>query len=326
MFSKDRQCTLALTPGDPAGIGPDLAVLLSKRSTTDRIVVIADRNMLEDRSKLLQCEISFCSYDSESQPADKMEVLHFDCDSPVVPGKGDPSNARYVLNTLDRAVQGCLSQEFDAMVTGPVNKEIIARSGIPFMGHTEYLAELTGSKCPVMLLTDGELRVALVTTHIPLNQVAEAVTCERVTAVATVLHNDLRSRLDIASPRIGVCGLNPHAGEGGVLGDEEIEKIIPAIEMLQKEGINAVGPLPADTIFVQNQLDKFDVILAMYHDQGLPVVKYAGFGEVVNVTLGLPIIRTSVDHGTAYGIAGTGSADINSLLSAVDMARELSRV
>ena len=326
MFANDKQCTLALTPGDPAGIGPDLTVLLSKRSTTDRIVVIADRNMLEDRSKLLQCEISFCSYDSESQPADKMEVLHFDCDSPVVPGKGDPSNARYVLNTLDRAVQGCLSQEFDAIVTGPVNKEIIARSGIPFMGHTEYLAELTGSKCPVMLLTDGELRVALVTTHIPLNQVAEAVTCERVTAVATVLHNDLRNRLDIASPRIGVCGLNPHAGEGGVLGDEEIEKIIPAIEMLQKEGINAVGPLPADTIFVQNQLEKFDVILAMYHDQGLPVVKYAGFGEVVNVTLGLPIIRTSVDHGTAYGIAGTGSAEINSLLSAVEMARELSRV
>ena len=326
MFSKDKQCTLALTPGDPAGIGPDLVVLLSKRSTTDRIVVIADRNMLEDRSKLLQCEISFCSYDSESQPADKMEVLHFDCSSPVVPGKGDPSNARYVLNTLDRAVQGCLGQEFDAMVTGPVNKEIIARSGIPFVGHTEYLAELTGSKCPVMLLTDGELRVALVTTHIPLNQVAEAITRDRITAVASVLHNDIRSRLDIASPRIGVCGLNPHAGEGGVLGDEEIEKIIPAIEMLQKEGINAVGPLPADTIFVQNQLEKFDVILAMYHDQGLPVVKYAGFGEVVNVTLGLPIVRTSVDHGTAYGIAGTGSAEINSLLSAVDMARELSRV
>ena len=326
MFSKDKLCTLALTPGDPAGIGPDLAVLLSKRSTTDRIVVIADRNMLEERSKKLQCEISFCSYDSESQPTDKIEVLHFDCDSPVVPGKGDPSNARYVLKTLDRAVQGCLSGEFDAMVTGPVNKETIARSGIPFVGHTEYLAELTGSKCPVMLLTDGELRVALVTTHIPLNQVAEAITRERVTAVATVLHNDLRSRLDIASPRIGVCGLNPHAGEGGVLGDEEIEKIIPAIEMLQKEGINAVGPLPADTIFVQNQLEKFDVILAMYHDQGLPVVKYAGFGEVVNVTLGLPIVRTSVDHGTAYDIAGTGCADINSLLSAVEMARELSRV
>ena len=326
MFSNDKQCTLALTPGDPAGIGPDLAVLLSKRSTTDRIVVIADRKMLEERSKKLQCEISFCSYDSESQPADKMEVLHFDCDSPVVPGKGDPSNARYVLNTLDRAVQGCLSREFDAMVTGPVNKEIIARSGIPFVGHTEYLAELTGSKCPVMLLTDGKLRVALVTTHIPLNQVAEAITRERVTAVTTVLHNDLRSRLDIASPRIGVCGLNPHAGEGGVLGDEEIEKIIPAIEMLQKEGVNAVGPLPADTIFVQNQLEKFDVILAMYHDQGLPVVKYAGFGEVVNVTLGLPIVRTSVDHGTAYDIAGTGCADINSLLSAVEMARELSRV
>ena len=326
MFSKDKQCTLALTPGDPAGIGPDLTVLLSKRSTTDRIVVIADRIMLEERSKKLQCETSFCSYNSESQPIDKIEVLHFDCDSPVVPGKGDPSNARYVLNTLDRAVQGCLSREFDAMVTGPVNKEIIARSGIPFVGHTEYLAELTGSKCPVMLLTDGELRVALVTTHIPLNQVAEAITRERVTAVATVLHNDLRSRLDIASPRIGVCGLNPHAGEGGVLGVEEIEKIIPAIEMLQKEGINAVGPLPADTIFVQNQLEKFDVILAMYHDQGLPVVKYAGFGEVVNVTLGLPIIRTSVDHGTAYGIAGTGSAEINSLLSAVEMARELARV
>ena len=326
MFANDKQCTLALTPGDPAGIGPDLTVLLSIRSTTDRIVVIADRNMLEERSKKLQCETSFCSYDSESQPADKMEVLHFDCDSPVVPGKGDPSNARYVLNTLDRAVQGCLSREFDAMVTGPVNKEIIARSGIPFVGHTEYLAELTGSKCPVMLLTDGELRVALVTTHIPLNQVAEAITREKVTAVATVLHNDLRIRLDIASPRIGVCGLNPHAGEGGVLGDEEIEKIIPAIEMLQKEGINAVGPLPADTIFVQNQLEKFDVILAMYHDQGLPVVKYAGFGDVVNVTLGLPIVRTSVDHGTAYGIAGTGSAEINSLLSAVEMARELSRV
>ena len=282
--------------------------------------------MLEERSKKLQCKASFCSYNSESQPTDKIEVLHFDCDSSVVPGKGDPSNARYVLNTLDRAVQGCLSREFDAMVTGPVNKEIIARSGIPFVGHTEYLAELTGSKCPVMLLTDGELRVALVTTHIPLNQVAKAITRERVTAVATVLHNDLRSRLDIASPRIGVCGLNPHAGEGGVLGDEEIEKIIPAIEMLQKEGVNAVGPFPADTIFVQNQLEKFDVILAMYHDQGLPVVKYAGFGEVVNVTLGLPIVRTSVDHGTAYDIAGTGCADINSLLSAVEMARELSRV
>ena len=316
-------CTLALTPGDPAGIGPDLTLLLAKQRPEHRIVVVADRNLLEERAAALNCDVTFRDYSHEPISSGEIECLHVNCGATVRPGQADSDHAAYILRTLDVAVNGCLSGEFDAMVTGPVNKESIIRSGIAFTGHTEYLAEKTDSNCPVMLLSDGKLRVALATTHLPLSKVPQAITRRRIKNVTRVLHQDLVDRFGFDSPRIGVCGLNPHAGEGGQLGMEETTEIIPAIEGLQAEGINVSGPFPADTIFTRKRLLGFDAILSMYHDQGLPVIKHAAFGEVVNITLGLPIIRTSVDHGTAYDIAGTSQADISSLSSAVSMAAQL---
>ncbi|MDE0310470.1 MAG: 4-hydroxythreonine-4-phosphate dehydrogenase PdxA [Acidiferrobacterales bacterium] len=320
----DRIRVLAYTPGDPAGIGPDLTLQLASQICQHRIVVIADRNVLKERAKLLHVNPALREYDRSQRSTGEIECLHVDCSATVHPGQPDTKYAEYILETLDIAIDGCLSGEFDGLVTGPVGKEIIIRAGTAFTGHTEYLAKKTKTDCPVMLLCCGNLRVALVTTHLPLSKVPKAVTKDRILSVARVLQHDLVNRFQIASPRIGVCGLNPHAGEGGQLGTEEVSEIRPAIKQLQAEGLEISGPYPADTLFTGKMLDRFDVILSMYHDQGLPVVKHAGFGEVVNVTLGLPMVRTSVDHGTAYDIAATGQADAGSLLSAITMAAELS--
>ena len=315
--------TLALTPGDPAGIGPDLVVMLDNSRTVDRIVVIADHGVLTERANLLGRDTRFSDYLPE-KCTPGIEIIHVDCQYPVTPGEGDHRHSNYLLNTLNRAVEGCLSGEFDALVTGPVNKEMMIRGGFDFSGHTEYLAKKSGAKLPVMLLMNQSLKVALVTTHIPLSEVPRHISRERIVAIARVLHKDLTDRFGLDSPHIGICGLNPHAGEGGELGREEITDIIPAIDSLREEGINASGPFPADTIFTPHQLLKYDVVLAMYHDQGLPVIKHSAFGEIVNVTLGLPIIRTSVDHGTAYDIAGRGGADAGSLQAALALASQLS--
>ena len=315
--------TLALTPGDPAGIGPDLVAMLANSCTADRIVVIADQSVLIERAKILDRNVSFNDYlPEESTPG--VEIIHVDCQFPVTPGEGDLRHSNYLINTLNRAVEGCLSGEFDALVTGPINKEMMMQGGFDFTGHTEYLAKVSGAKLPVMLLMNRSLKVALVTTHVPLSEVPRYISRERIVAIVRVLHKDLEERFGLDSPRIGICGLNPHAGEGGELGKEEITDIIPAIDSLREEGINASGPYPADTIFASHQLSKFDVVLAMYHDQGLPVIKHSAFGESVNVTLGLPIIRTSVDHGTAYDIAGLGVADSGSLQAALELASQLS--
>ena len=314
---------LAFTPGDPAGIGPDLAVMLADFDTADKIVIIADREVLAARAKLLGQNLSLRDYQPDVLNAG-LEILHTECTFSVTPGCGDPHHTRYVIDALDRAIDGCLSNEFDALVTGPINKEAIIRSGFDFMGHTEYLALRTGADCPVMLLTSENMKVALVTTHLPLNQVAAQVTCPKVVEIGRVLHRDLVNRFGIQSPRIGVCGLNPHAGEGGKLGNEELTQINPAIEILSQEGINVSGPHPADTLFASHRLAQLDAVLAMYHDQGLPVIKHSSFGKIVNVTLGLPIVRTSVDHGTAYDIAGRGVADSGSLHHALTLANQLS--
>lgn len=315
--------TLALTPGDPAGIGPDLVVMLANSLTVDRIVVVADHSVLTERAKLLGKETSFSDYLPEKRTPG-VQINHIDCQFPVTPGEGDHRHSNYLMSTLNRAVEGCLSGEFDALVTGPINKEMMMRGGFDFMGHTEYLAKISGAKLPVMLLMNQSLKVALVTTHVPLSEVPRHINRDRVAAIVRVLHKDLVERFGLDSPRIGLCGLNPHAGEGGELGKEEINDIIPAIDSLREEGIDASGPYPADTIFAPHQLSKFDVVLAMYHDQGLPVIKHSAFGEIVNVTLGLPIIRTSVDHGTAYDIAGRGVADAGSLRAALALASQLS--
>ena len=315
--------TLALTPGDPAGIGPDLVATLANSRMTDRIVVIADQRVLTERAKLLGKDVSFNDYLPEERTPG-VEIIHVDCEFPVTPGEGDHRHSNYLINTLNRAVEGCLSGEFDALITGPVNKEMMMQGGFDFVGHTEYLAKMSGAKLPVMLLMNQSLKVALVTTHVPLSEVPRHISRERIVAIVRVLHNDLSERFALDSPRIGLCGLNPHAGEGGELGREEITDIIPAIASLCEEGIDASGPYPADTIFAPHQLSKFDVVLAMYHDQGLPVIKHSAFGEIVNVTLGLPIIRTSVDHGTAYDIAGRGVADAGSLRAALTLASQLS--
>ena len=323
--SNSKRKPLVVTPGDPAGIGPDIAVMLQAGELRERIVIIADRDVLRERANALGQEFSFPDYREESAATSGIEVLHVPCSHRVTAGKPDPGNAGYILNTLENAIRGCLGRKFGALITGPVNKETIRRAGIDFSGHTEFLAERTQSPLPVMLLTDEKLRVALVTTHLPLAEVSAAISQEKIVSVARILNNDLKLRFHMPSPRIGVCGLNPHAGEGGTLGTEDVTEILPAVETLRSEGVHIKGPYPADTIFIQNQLRKFDVVLAMYHDQGLPVIKHSAFGHVVNVTLGLPIIRTSVDHGTAYDIAGTGNADIGSMMSAIELARNFCR-
>lgn len=318
---------IVITPGEPAGIGPDLALALATRVFEAELIVIADAQLMRQRARLLDAPIEIAVFDPGSAPQAHrpgvLKVLPIAATAPVQAGVLNPTNARYVLETLRRSIDGCLKGEFDALVTGPVQKSVINDAGIPFTGHTEFLAARTGGY-PVMLLTTDRLRVALVTTHLPLARVSQAITHERLTQVVRVLDNGLRRRFGIQSPRILVCGLNPHAGEEGHLGREEIEIISPSLDALREEGMNLVGPLPADTLFTPGHLKDADAVLAMYHDQGLPVLKHVGFGRAVNVTLGLPIIRTSVDHGTALTLAGTGRADAGSLEAAVMLAIELS--
>ena len=288
---------LVVTAGEPAGVGPELCNALVGTRFEKRVVVMGDRRQIDERLAIIDTPF----------PAS------------VEPGRPTPANAATLLDGLRQAAEGCLAGEFAGMVTAPLAKSVIADSGVPFTGHTEYLAEITGAPLPVMMLVAGDLRVALATTHLALREVADAVTPETLESVIRVLHGDLRARFGIASPEIVVCGLNPHAGEAGHLGREEIDTIGPALDKLRAEGLHLRGPLPADTAFTPAAGHK-DAVLAMYHDQGLPVLKYAGFGHAVNVTLGLPIIRTSVDHGTAFDIAGTGTADAGSLMAAVELA------
>jgi 4-hydroxythreonine-4-phosphate dehydrogenase len=320
---------LALTCGEPAGIGPDLAVMLAQTDLPDALVCLADPALLHARAAQLGLPLVIREYSAathvEPQRAGELCVLPVPLRAECVPGRLDPANAAHVLDQLARACDGCLSGEFDALVTAPVHKGVINEAGTAFSGHTEFFAERCGGQHPVMLLAAGELRVALATTHLPLRAVADAITPTVLTQVARILHRDLREKYAIAQPRILVCGLNPHAGEDGHLGREEIEVITPTLEALRAEGLDLVGPLPADTLFTPRLLDGADAVLAMYHDQGLPVLKHAGFGRAVNVTLGLPIIRTSVDHGTALALAGTGQAVSGSLMAALRLAGELVR-
>jgi len=306
---------LALTCGEPAGIGPDICLLataqLTSRDLGCDITVLGDETLLAQRAR--QLGLSFSPQD----------LVHVPLREPVRPGSLDPRNAPWVLELLDRAMAGCRDGTFDAIVTAPVQKSVINDAGIAFTGHTEYLADACGVKRPVMLLAADTLRVALATTHLPLASVSAAITAGLLDEVLAILHRDLSAKWGIAAPRIGVCGLNPHAGESGHLGREELEVITPAIERARARGITASGPWPADTIFTPRQLGNFDVVLAMFHDQGLPVLKYAGFGHAVNVTLGLPLIRTSVDHGTALELAGSGRADHGSLMAALELAAQL---
>ncbi|MGH8227955.1 MAG: 4-hydroxythreonine-4-phosphate dehydrogenase PdxA [Steroidobacteraceae bacterium] len=323
---------IALTSGEPAGIGPDLCLELARQPLPCRLVCLADSSLLRARARLLGLEtIALRPYDPSQRQAHEpgahragtLEVLDAPLAAASEAGRPDPRNARYVLGLLDRAADGCLAGEFDAMVTAPVQKSTIADAGIAFTGHTEYLAARTGAPRPVMMLASGTLRVALATTHLPLRAVSDAISVDSLTEVLDILHRDLKRWWRLDTPRIGVCGLNPHAGESGHLGDEELRVIRPALERARERGIAAEGPLPADTIFVPRSLERYDAVLAMYHDQGLPVIKHARFDSAVNVTLGLPIVRTSVDHGTALDLAGTGAADASSLLAAVMLAVEL---
>lgn len=318
----------ALTPGEPAGIGPDLCLLLARTAQPHALVAIASRSLLAERAQQLSLSIQLLdvgpgNWPQQPAPAASLYVWDTPLGTPVQAGQLDPGNAAYVLETLSRAGRGCLDGHFAGMITAPVHKGVINQAGIAFSGHTEFLAELTATEQVVMMLATHGLRVALVTTHLPLKDVAAAITPERLARVTRILDHDLRTKFGIARPRILVCGLNPHAGEGGHLGREEIEVIEPTLEQLRGEGIELIGPLPADTLFTPKHLEHCDAVLAMYHDQGLPVLKYKGFGAAVNVTLGLPIIRTSVDHGTALDLAGTGRIDSGSLQVALETAYQM---
>ena len=316
---------IAVTAGEPAGIGPELCVQLARRRLPARIVVVADRDLLKDRARRLRTPFDAVDFESPRRRATvrALQLLHVPLARPAVPGRLDPANSRYVLRTLEIAADGCREGRFDAMVTAPLQKSVINDAGIAFTGHTEFLAERSGAKHPVMMLVGGGMRVALATTHLALKDVAGAITREGLEKTLRVLRTDLAARFGIRRPRMVVAGLNPHAGESGFLGREEAETINPVLEKLRGEGFDLVGPLPADTLFHPRRLEKCDCVLAMYHDQGLPVLKYASFGAGVNVTLGLPIIRTSVDHGTALDLSGTGKADIGSLVEAVRLAAAL---
>ena len=318
---------LILTCGEPAGIGPDLCIDIAGRAWPCELIVAGDTEVLQARAQQLRRPLSFLPYKPDDVPtehrAGTLRVLHVPVAAPVRPGHLDRANARHVLQLLDRAIDGCMAGEFAAMVTAPVQKSVIIDAGNKFSGHTEYLAERTGGAHPVMMLTSGSLRVALATTHLPLKNVSAAITDELLQTVLRIVDHDLRTRFAIPAPRIIVCGLNPHAGESGHLGREEIEVIAPALDALRRTGLHLIGPVPADTAFTTHMLKQADAVLAMFHDQGLPVIKYAGFENAVNVTLGLPIIRTSVDHGTALALAGTGTADAGSLATAIELALQL---
>lgn len=320
---------IALTPGEPAGIGPDLALLCATNPHGARTICFADPALIGDRARQLGLDIKIVEVSGAGDCDDKargvIHVVPIGAAVPSRPGELDVRNARYVLDCLDAAMDSCLAGSVDALVTGPVQKSIINEAGIPFSGHTEYLAERLGVAVPVMMLVAGALRVALVTTHLPLREVAGSVTEARLNAVLDVLEHDLKSLFGIAKPRLCVCGLNPHAGEDGYLGTEDAEVIQPAVQVHRERGWSITGPVPADTAFTASHRANYDTILAMYHDQGLAALKAVGFGDAVNVTLGLPLIRTSVDHGTALALAGSGKAHAGSLYAAIDLAATLSR-
>ncbi|EOC1298877.1 4-hydroxythreonine-4-phosphate dehydrogenase PdxA [Cronobacter dublinensis] len=315
---------VVITPGEPAGIGPDLVVALAQHAWPAQLVVCADPTLLTARAAQLQLPLTLLPFSSDApacpQPAGTLTLLPVTLQAPVVPGTLEGANGIYVVETLARACDGCLSGEFDALVTGPVHKGIINDAGIPFTGHTEFFEARSGSEKVVMMLATEALRVALVTTHLPLKAVAEAITPDLLRHILTTLHHDLQSKFGIAQPHVLVCGLNPHAGEGGHMGTEEIDTIIPVLEEMRARGMHLTGPLPADTLFQPKYLENADAVLAMYHDQGLPVLKYQGFGRAVNITLGLPFIRTSVDHGTALELAGSGNASVGSFITALNLA------
>ncbi|HGM5580038.1 TPA: 4-hydroxythreonine-4-phosphate dehydrogenase PdxA [Pseudomonas putida] len=318
----------AVTPGEPAGIGPDLCLLLAAEPQPHPLIAITSRDLLAERAAQLGLAVNLLvvspdAWPERPAPAGSLYVWDTPLTAPVVPGQLDARNAAFVLQTLTRAGKGCLDGDFAGMITAPVHKGVINESGIAFSGHTEFLADLTQTAQVVMMLATHGLRVALVTTHLPLRDIADAITAERLERVTRILHADLRDKFGITKPRILVCGLNPHAGEGGHLGREEIDIIEPALERLRAEGMDLRGPLPADTLFTPKYLEHCDAVLAMYHDQGLPVLKYKGFGAAVNVTLGLPIIRTSVDHGTALDLAGSGKVDTGSLRVALETAYQM---
>ncbi|ECG8588636.1 4-hydroxythreonine-4-phosphate dehydrogenase PdxA [Salmonella enterica subsp. salamae] len=315
---------VVITPGEPAGIGPDLAVLLAQRAWPVELVVCADGALLTERAAMLGLPLSLLPYSPDApaapQPAGTLTLLPVSLRAPALPGQLTVENGPYVVETLARACDGCLQHEFAALITGPVHKGVINDAGIPFTGHTEFFEERAQAKKVVMMLATEALRVALATTHLPLRAIADAITPALLHEVIGILHHDLRSKFGIAEPRILVCGLNPHAGEGGHMGTEERDTIIPVLDELRAQGMHLTGPLPADTLFQPKYLDHADAVLAMYHDQGLPVLKYQGFGRGVNITLGLPFIRTSVDHGTALELAGQGKADVGSFITALNLA------
>jgi 4-hydroxythreonine-4-phosphate dehydrogenase len=320
---------LAVTPGEPAGIGPDLIIMLAEQEWEAQLVIFADRDLLRARAALLGKKIDIIPYSKGMdyiQKPGEIIVNHVPCAKEPIAGILDSENGHYVVNTLRLACEANMEGEFNAVVTGPVHKGIINKAGVSFSGHTEYFAVQSNTADVVMMLATDGLRVCLATTHIPLAYVSKAITRERIEKVVGIMHADLQQKFGIEHPTIYVCGLNPHAGEDGHLGREEIEVITPALDRLRESGMNLVGPLPADTIFQPKYLEKADAVLAMYHDQGLPVLKFKGFGNSVNITLGLPFIRTSVDHGTATDLAGTGQADTGSMARAINKAIKLAKL
>ncbi|NQX89102.1 MAG: 4-hydroxythreonine-4-phosphate dehydrogenase PdxA [Halioglobus sp.] len=320
---------IVITAGEPAGIGPDIVLLAADHDWDAELVVVADPGLLQTRATALGLSVQLVPFANKAAPRahqpGSLLVAPVSLATPSKAGTLDKKNAPYVVQSLRQAVRGCLDNTWQAMVTGPVQKSIINDAGIPFVGHTEFLAEETGAEHVVMMLATAELRVALATTHLPLRAVPEAITPRLLTLALGVLHDELQDKFGIATPRIAVLGLNPHAGEGGHMGEEEEQTIIPVLDSLREQGMDLIGPLPADTAFTGNILDACDAVFAMYHDQGLPVLKHAGFGRAINITLGLPIIRTSVDHGTALALAGTGAADWRSLEQALSIACEMSK-
>ena len=315
---------LVVTPGEPAGVGPDLVLALAQQAWPVELVVCADPALLLERAQILGLNIELREHQPDAAPqpqaAGTLTVLPVKTAVPVTAGQLNVANAGYVVETLARACDGAINGEFAALVTGPVQKSIINDAGIPFIGHTEFFADRSQCNRVVMMLATEELRVALATTHLPLMDVPAAITRQSLHEVITILHHDLQTKFGIVDPQIYVCGLNPHAGEGGHMGHEEIDTIIPALNELREKGMSLIGPLPADTLFQPKYLQHADAVLSMYHDQGLPVLKYQGFGRAVNITLGLPFIRTSVDHGTALELAATGTADAGSFKTAINLA------
>jgi 4-hydroxythreonine-4-phosphate dehydrogenase len=325
---KARGPAIVVTSGEPAGVGPDLCLALADRAWPCRLAIAADPALMQARCTAIGARVELLTVDPDAIAQHRpgtLQIVAAAASAPVVAGRLDVRNADYVLALLRHAAAGCQSGRYDAMVTAPVQKSVINDAGVPFSGHTEFLAELTGAARPVMLLVAGSLRVALATTHLPLRAVPDAIRESELLATMEVLARGLGERFGLARPRILVLGLNPHAGESGHLGREEIDVIAPAVARAVAAGIDARGPIPADTAFTPRQLNDADAVLAMYHDQGLPVLKYAGFGHAVNVTLGLPIVRTSVDHGTALDLAGTGRADAGSLIAALELALQCVR-